>query len=116
MGGNRQGIAIKGKLPAGIVSFKKIIERGMASSAMVPESMKLSAMVRELIEATSYREMLEEENSIESRSRLENIEEFVNSVFTNMRRAIPMQGSTAFCRRFHCSHPRNRRMPETPIR
>lgn len=75
-----RGIAIKGKLPAGIVSFKKIIERGMASSAMVPESMKLSAMVRELIEATSYREMLEEENSIESRSRLENIEEFVNSV------------------------------------
>lgn len=76
-----RGIAIKGKLPAGIVSFKKIIEHGMASSAMVPESMKLSAMVRELIEATSYREMLEEENSIESRSRLENIEEFVNSVY-----------------------------------
>jgi DNA helicase-2/ATP-dependent DNA helicase PcrA len=76
-----RGFAVKGRVPAGIVSFKTIIERGMAAASMVPDSMKLSAMVRDLIDATSYRQALEEESSVESRSRLENIEEFVNSVY-----------------------------------
>ena len=76
-----RGFAVKGKVTAGIGAFKKIIEHGMAAAANVPGTVKLSAMVRNLIEATSYRDALEEENSIESRSRLENIEEFLNSVY-----------------------------------
>lgn len=76
-----KGYEIKGKIPAGISEFKKIIKSGMAMAAEAPAKIKLSAICEEIIKLSGYKKSLEEENSIESKSRLENLSELVNSVY-----------------------------------
>jgi len=77
----RRGLPLKGKLPAGLVQFREIIERGMSLAQGPAGESRLSRLVDEVITLSGYRASLEEEKSIESRSRLENIDEFINSVF-----------------------------------
>ncbi len=71
---------LSGNIPKGIKEFKKIIHTLKESADSIPEKIKLSKFVRDVIELSGYRAMLAEENSIEGRSRLENIDEFINGV------------------------------------
>jgi len=70
-----------GRVPKGLGDFKKIIRTAMNLNASVPEKMKLSDLVNDVINLSGYRKTLEEENTIESGTRLENIDELVNSVY-----------------------------------
>ncbi len=72
---------LTGRVPAGIGDFKKIIATAMSLNSSVPTTMKLSDLVNEVIELSGYRRSLEEEKSIEAGTRLENIDELVNSVY-----------------------------------
>lgn len=74
-------IPINGKLPKGLKQFKDVIINGMLLNAEIPEKSKLSKLVTDIIDNSGIRASLENENSIESKSRLENIDEFINSVF-----------------------------------
>ncbi len=74
-------IALKGKMPKGLLEFKKIILTLREGLALVPHKKKLSDITGDVLELTGYIRSLEEENSLESRSRLENIDEFINSVY-----------------------------------
>ncbi len=72
---------LPGKTPKGLADFKSIIERAMELAQLIPD-LKLSDFTHEVLELSGYRKALENENSIESASRIENLDEFVNSVFT----------------------------------
>ncbi len=72
---------LTGRVPKGITDFKKIIGTAMKLTASVPGSMKLSDLVNEVINLSGYRKSLEEEKSLEAGTRLENIDELVNSVY-----------------------------------
>ncbi len=71
---------LKEKTSKGLKEFKNIIIRGIELEKDVPEKIKLSDFVNEIIDITGYRKNLEEDNSMESNTRLENINEFINSV------------------------------------
>jgi DNA helicase II / ATP-dependent DNA helicase PcrA len=77
----RRSLPLKGKLPAGLIQFKEIIERGMSLASAPAGGSTLSGLVEEVVTLSGYRASLEEDKSLESRSRLENIDEFLNSVF-----------------------------------
>lgn len=70
-----------GRVPKGLVDFRKIIHRLMNDMEKVPAGMKLSAFVKSIVEVTGYRESLTEENTPENNSRLDNIDELINSVY-----------------------------------
>ncbi len=70
-----------GRIPKGLDDFRKIIERLVRELRDVPRTVKLSAYMRGLVEVTGYRESLREENTIESNSRIDNIDELINSIF-----------------------------------
>ena len=72
---------IPGKMPAGLKDFRDIIDELTMNLRDVPSGLKLSTFVREVMTASGYKQMLEEDNSDESKNRLENLEEFLNSVF-----------------------------------
>lgn len=72
---------IKGKAPAGIANFRDIVSAGMEMAAGIPASSKLSSLVKHIIDISGYKKNLEDEDSDESKSRLENIDELLNSVF-----------------------------------
>jgi DNA helicase-2/ATP-dependent DNA helicase PcrA len=69
-----------GKVPKGIDEFRKIIKNLSAEMERVPAEISLSAFVKLVIDRSGYRESLLEENSLESRSRLDNIDELFNSI------------------------------------
>ena len=71
---------LKERVPKGIETFKKIILKLQSMAAEVP-SVKLSDIVSSVLELSGYKKSLTEENTIESNSRLENINEFINSIF-----------------------------------
>ncbi len=75
------GFEIKGKRHRGIEEFKKIITGSIELSKKLPEEIRLSEFIKEVIEVTRYRDQFDLEDSTESRARLENIEEFINSVY-----------------------------------
>ncbi|TAL38866.1 MAG: ATP-dependent DNA helicase PcrA [Spirochaetes bacterium] len=77
----KRSLPLKGKLPAGLVQFREMIERGIELAAKPEGEFKLSGLVEEMVTLSGYRTCLEEEKTLESRSRIENIEEFLNSVF-----------------------------------
>jgi DNA helicase II / ATP-dependent DNA helicase PcrA len=72
---------IKGKLPKGLVEFRKIIKNGMEAAKDIPDKLSLADFVSEIIKTSGYRKSLEDEDTLESRARLENIAEFLNSIY-----------------------------------
>jgi len=72
---------LSGRAPRGIEEFRGIIGHAQMMASGVPGAMKLSDFVLDLFQASGYRKSLEEENSIENASRIENVEEFINSVY-----------------------------------
>jgi DNA helicase-2/ATP-dependent DNA helicase PcrA len=74
-------VPIATKEPAGLKEFRLLIQKALAAHAKVPAEEKLSNMVVDFIAATGYRQSLLEDKSPESKSRLENIDEFLNSVY-----------------------------------
>ncbi len=73
--------SLTGRIPAGLESFRKLIVNTEEMLKDVPGSLKLSAFVNELINQSGYRQSLLNENSDESGARIDNIDEFINSVF-----------------------------------
>ncbi len=72
---------INGKMHKGIQDFRDMIRAALSAHAKVPAEMKLSDMVVDFIASTGYRQLLLEDNTPESKNRLENIDEFLNSVY-----------------------------------
>ncbi len=72
---------IKGKHPKGLLEFKKIIKNGMEAAKGIPDNTSLAAFISEILETSGYKKSLEDEDSLESRARLENIAEFLNSIY-----------------------------------
>jgi DNA helicase II / ATP-dependent DNA helicase PcrA len=72
---------IKGKHPKGLLEFKKIIKNGMESAKGIPDNTSLAAFISEILETSGYKKSLEDEDTLESRARLENIAEFLNSIY-----------------------------------
>ena len=71
------GVAV----PKGVEAFRDIIQGGLARVSDVPEKIKLADFVKEVFASTGYMEALKEDKSIESRSRIENIEELLNGIY-----------------------------------
>ncbi len=69
-----------GKVPKGLGEFRRIIRNLSAEMDRVPEEISLSVFVKLVAERSGYRDSLLEENTIESRSRLDNIDELLNSI------------------------------------
>lgn len=76
----REGL-LAGKTHKGLEEFRELVSGAMSIAASVPESMTLSDLVKAVIESSGYKAGLEADNSIESTQRLENINEFLNSVY-----------------------------------
>lgn len=69
------------KVPRGVVQFRTLINNVLELKRGIPDRIKLSYLVNEVITLSGYKESLEEENSIESTVRLENIDELLNSIY-----------------------------------
>jgi DNA helicase-2/ATP-dependent DNA helicase PcrA len=69
------------KLPRGAADFRDIIRNLTTLTSDIPRKIKLSQFIEKLLDDSGYIKALGEEKTDESRSRLENIEEFVNSVY-----------------------------------
>jgi len=72
---------LTGRVPKGIEDFATIIQKLKNQAMDVPHRIKLSDFIKTIIDLTGYRESLIEENTLESRARLDNIEELLNSVY-----------------------------------
>ncbi len=72
---------LPGKEPKGLPGFRELMARAMEQAKAIPV-VKLSDFTHQVLADSGYRKALENENSIESASRLENLDEFINSVFT----------------------------------
>ena len=72
---------LTGRVPKGLDDFRKIINRLTTDIERVPAGIKLSAFVKAVVEITGYRESLMEENTQENSSRIDNIDELINSVY-----------------------------------
>lgn len=68
------------KLPKGLIDFRAMMIQCQETSREIPRT-KLSAFVEQVLELSGYVKSLEEDDTMESRSRLENISELMNSVF-----------------------------------
>ena len=75
----REGL-IGEKLPRGVDEFKTMILSCRQDIQEIPR-VKLSNFVSRVLELTGYVKSLEEEDTLDSASRLENISEFMNSVY-----------------------------------
>ncbi|MDH7554750.1 MAG: 3'-5' exonuclease [Spirochaetota bacterium] len=69
------------KLSPALTAFKDIMQKLIDKAKETPQHYKLSDICISILHDTQYTKSLEEENSIESRGRLENIDAFVNSIF-----------------------------------
>jgi len=79
---------LTGRVPKGLDNFRKIINRLMNDMEKVPAGFRLSAFVKSIVEITGYRENLMEENTQENTSRIDNIDELINSVY-DYEQSIP---------------------------
>ncbi len=68
------------KLPKGLVEFRDMIIKCHETAGEIPK-IKLSDFVSRVLELSGYVKSLEDEDTMESRSRLENISELMNSVY-----------------------------------
>ncbi|OZI10995.1 DNA helicase UvrD [Bacillaceae bacterium SAS-127] len=67
-------IGLSGKAAKTAIEFRRLIE----TYTQQQEYLSVSELVEEVLERTGYRDMLKAEKTIESQSRLENIEEFLS--------------------------------------
>ncbi len=74
-------LSIKGKIPKGLSEFRKIIKTGMEMATGVPGKLSLADFVKEIITISGYKKNLEDEDSLESSARLENINELINGIY-----------------------------------
>ena len=72
---------LEGRFPKGLESFKKLMTRAIDDVKLIPEKIKLSEFVNNLINSSGYRQSLLDDDSIESSARIDNIDEFLNSVY-----------------------------------
>ncbi|PKL41354.1 MAG: ATP-dependent DNA helicase PcrA [Spirochaetae bacterium HGW-Spirochaetae-1] len=72
---------LTGKVPKGLDLFRTLMKNTMEINADVPARVKLSTLANDIIELSGYRRDLQEEKTSESTARLENLDEFINSVF-----------------------------------
>ena len=72
---------MSGRVPKGLDDFRKIIDKLLKELVQIPGRIKLSDYMKNLVEVTGYRESLREENTLESNSRIDNIDELINSIF-----------------------------------
>lgn len=70
-----------GRVPKGLDDFRKIIIKLMKMMETVPGELSLSQYMKGVIDITGYRESLREENTLESNSRLDNLDELLNSIY-----------------------------------
>ena len=70
-----------GRVPKGLDDFRKIILKLMKTMETVPGELTLSQFMKSVIDLTGYRESLREENTLESNSRLDNLDELLNSIY-----------------------------------
>jgi len=68
------------KLHKGLIDFRAMMIQCQETSRDIPRT-KLSAFVEQVLELSGYVKSLEDEDTMESRSRLENISELMNSVY-----------------------------------
>ncbi len=72
---------LTGRVPKGLDNFKNIINGLLSEMAKIPVETSLSKFVMEIVDRSGYRNSLVEEKSVESNSRLDNIDEFINSIY-----------------------------------
>jgi DNA helicase-2/ATP-dependent DNA helicase PcrA len=53
----------------------------MEAAKGIPDNTSLAAFISEILDASGYKKSLDDEDSLESRARLENIDEFLNSIY-----------------------------------
>jgi DNA helicase-2/ATP-dependent DNA helicase PcrA len=75
------GEAYAYKLSPALTEFKNIMQKLIDKAKEIPMHYKLSDICISILNDTQYKKSLEDENSIESRGRIENIDAFVNSIF-----------------------------------
>jgi DNA helicase II / ATP-dependent DNA helicase PcrA len=74
-------LEIKGKHPKGLKEFRTIITNGMEAVKEIPDKLSLADFVSEILKTSGYKKSLEDEDTLEARARLENIAEFLNSIY-----------------------------------
>jgi DNA helicase II / ATP-dependent DNA helicase PcrA len=72
---------VGGKVVKGIQEFGNLLRGIRSRLAEVPHNEKLSNVIMDFVNGIGYRQAMLAENTPESKSRLENIDEFLNSVF-----------------------------------
>lgn len=77
---------VPGRMPQGLAAFREMMRRLMISRESVPEKVSLADFVAEVLRESGYMESLEAEKTPESKARIENIDEFLNSVFDYQER------------------------------
>lgn len=75
-----KNLPIGGKTPKGLISFRTIINKAFIMNANICDTYKLPEFMKEIIDLTGYLKMLKEEDTPESKARIENIEEFIAGV------------------------------------
>ncbi len=68
-------------LPKGIAEFRNIIAEALETLPAVPGAMRLADFVVSVFQSTGYIQALKEENTLEAKSRLENIDELINGIY-----------------------------------
>lgn len=68
-------------LPKGVAEFRNIIQTAQKKLYMVPHQLPLAEYVVSVFKSTGYIDVLNSENSMESKARLENIEELINAIY-----------------------------------
>jgi len=69
------------RVPKGLAGFKEFIEKALEELKDVPANLKLSKFANNIFKNSGYEKSLTSEKSVENNSRLENIEEFINSIY-----------------------------------
>lgn len=72
---------VPGKTSKGLEDFRNIINSLSADMEKVPSELTLSKFMKLVIEKTGYRDNLLEENTLDSKSRLDNLDELLNSIY-----------------------------------
>lgn len=72
---------LTGKQPKGLDDFRNIIMNLAAEMKNVPSALPLSKFMKLVVDKSGYRENLVEENTIDSKSRLDNLDELLNSIY-----------------------------------
>ena len=70
-----------GRVPKGLDDFRKIMAKLLKMLPLVPNDLALSQFMKNVIDVTGYRESLREENTLESNSRIDNLDELLNSIY-----------------------------------